>query len=73
VQGHFAVNDQSFPPDAVKALELELRELGKSVEFVIHDDTDHAFFNDTRPEVYSAEHSDEAWNATMAFFGEHIR
>jgi carboxymethylenebutenolidase len=73
VRGHFAANDGFFTPEAVKALELQLRELGKDVEFVIHDDVDHAFFNDTRPEVYSPEHSTEAWDATIAFFKEHVR
>jgi carboxymethylenebutenolidase len=73
VRGHFAANDGFFTPDKAKALELHLRELGKDVEFTIHDDTDHAFFNDTRPEVYNEEHSNEAWDATIAFFREHIR
>jgi carboxymethylenebutenolidase len=73
VRGHFAADDSSFPPDQVRALELHLRELGKDVEFVIHDDCDHAFFNDTRPEVHSPEHSQEAWDATIKLFKEHIR
>jgi carboxymethylenebutenolidase len=73
VRGHFAANDGFFSPEMAKQLELHLRELGKDVEFVIHDDVDHAFFNDTRPEVYSEEHSHEAWDATIAFFREHIR
>ncbi len=31
-----------------------LKGLGKDVELHVHQDTDHAFFNDTRPEVYDA-------------------
>ena len=27
----------------------------------VHEGADHAFFNDSRPEVYSAEHALEAW------------
>ena len=39
----------------------------------IHPGVDHAFFNDTRPEVYDAEHSAEAWDATVAFFRETVK
>ena len=41
--------------------------VGKDVELVIYPGADHAFFNDTRPEVYDAEASAEAWDATLAF------
>jgi carboxymethylenebutenolidase len=36
----------------------------------IHEGADHAFFNDSRPEVYSAEHSLEAWDRTLELFRE---
>ena len=42
--------------------------MGKSVEIVIYPGTDHAFFNDTRPEVYDAEASTALWDRTLAFF-----
>ena len=29
--------------------------------------TQHAFFNDTRPEVYDEEASDQAWTRTLSF------
>ncbi len=57
VLGHYAANDSFFTPDAANALADELRALGKSVEIVIYPGTDHAFFNDTRPEVYDADAS----------------
>ena len=44
----------SSRPRRPNALADELRGLGKSVEIVIYPGTDHAFFNDTRPEVYDA-------------------
>jgi len=73
VRGHFAGNDGFFPPEQVKALELHLRELGKNVEFEIYPDVDHAFFNDTRPEVHSPETSKQAWDATIELFREYVR
>ncbi len=34
--------------------------------------TSHAFFNDTRPEVYNAEASSEAWARTLTFLDKYI-
>jgi carboxymethylenebutenolidase len=68
VSGHFAANDASFPPERVADLEARLTGLAKTVSLEVHPDTDHAFFNDTRPEVYDAEASAVAWADTVAFF-----
>ena len=46
VRGHFAGNDDFFPPDAIKALEAELRGMGKDVELEVHPSCGHAFMND---------------------------
>src|SRR5690606_4007372 len=72
VLGHYAENDQSFPPDAARELEAKLRELGKEVELVVHPGVDHAFFNDTRPEVYDAATAGAAWQQTVGFFLTHL-
>lgn len=34
-------------------------------------DADHAFFNDTRPEVYNAEAAQDAWRRVLKFFNRH--
>jgi carboxymethylenebutenolidase len=68
VRGHYAENDGFAGPEQAKALEQQLRDLGKDVELAIHPGVDHAFFNDTRPEAHSAEESAKAWDATLAFF-----
>ncbi len=72
MRGHFASEDDFFSPDKVSALQARLEGLGKDVDFVVHAGADHAFFNDTRPEVYDASHSAEAWDATIAFFRQTI-
>ena len=64
---HVAGNDGYFSPEAAAALEEQLRGLGKDVEFHVYDGADHAFFNDTRPEVYNAAASELAWSRTIAF------
>ena len=68
VVGEYAENDDFAGPDQVRALESQLRALGKDATMHIHDGCDHAFFNDTRPEVYDAEHSAEAFTRTVDLF-----
>jgi carboxymethylenebutenolidase len=72
VQGHYAGNDDFFTPEAAEALGEQLRALGKEVEIIIYPDTDHAFFNDTRPEVYDAAAAAAVWDRALAFFASHL-
>jgi carboxymethylenebutenolidase len=67
VQGHYAANDAFASPETVRALEQQLRDLGKEVEMFIYPGTDHAFFNDARPEVHNPEASAQAWERTVSF------
>lgn len=68
VLGFYAEHDKSVPPSAVHELEERLRALGKQAEIRIYPNTDHAFFNDKRPEVYNQEAADDAWQRTVEFF-----
>jgi len=45
IQGHFAETDGFFPPDGVRALEAELRDMGKQVSLTVHPGTSHAFMS----------------------------
>ena len=67
VQGHYAENDEFAGPEAVAALEAELKELGIEVEMFIYPRVQHAFFNDDRPEVYDEDAASQAWNRTLSF------
>ncbi|MDP9073068.1 MAG: dienelactone hydrolase family protein [Actinomycetota bacterium] len=67
VQGHYAENDDMAGPPEVAKLEAELRANGVEVEMFLYPGTTHAFFNDTRPEVYDAEASALAWPRTLDF------
>lgn len=68
VRGHFAELDEFFGPDLARGLEEELRAAGVDASIEIHAGADHAFFNDTRPEVYNAQESAAAWESTVGFF-----
>ena len=67
VLGIYAEGDRSVPPQLVHDLEKQMTALGKSFETHIYKGTDHAFFNDTRPEVYNAEASKDAWRRVIEF------
>ncbi|HET9730345.1 MAG TPA: dienelactone hydrolase family protein, partial [Acidimicrobiia bacterium] len=49
VRGHFAENDDFFPPTAIKELERQLKEMGKDVQLDVHPGTGHAFANEDDP------------------------
>ena len=68
IVGEYAEDDSSAGPEAVRALESKLRDLGKDVTMHVHAGAKHAFFNDSRPEVYSASAAAEAWERTTALF-----
>ncbi|HJQ33779.1 MAG TPA: dienelactone hydrolase family protein [Pyrinomonadaceae bacterium] len=72
VLGIFAEKDTFVTPDVVRALEETVREHGKAIETHIYPGADHAFFNDTRPEVYDREASADAWRRTVDFFRTHL-
>jgi carboxymethylenebutenolidase len=67
VRGHYAEDDGFFGPDKVAELEGQLKELGKEVELHVYPGVDHAFFNDTRPEVYDEAAAELAWTRTLEF------
>jgi carboxymethylenebutenolidase len=49
VEGHFAENDDFFPPGPVKELEAKLKGMGKDVSFEVYEGTGHAFANEHDP------------------------
>lgn len=68
IVGEYAENDGMASPETVRALEAKLRELGKDATLHIHPGTDHAFFNDARPEVYAPDASAIAFARTVDLF-----
>jgi carboxymethylenebutenolidase len=67
VQGHYAENDGMAGPEAVEKLKRELGDRGVTVEMFLYPGTEHAFFNDTRPEVHDPEASALAWQRAVEF------
>jgi carboxymethylenebutenolidase len=72
VLGIYAERDQSTPPEVVHDLEQKLKALGKLVEMHIYPTVGHAFFNDTRPDVYDARSAEDAWRRTIEFLAKNL-
>jgi carboxymethylenebutenolidase len=72
VQGHYAENDDFVDPESARKLEEQLKGLGKDVEFHIYPGVGHAFTNHHRPEVFHEDHSQAAWDRTVAFFRQRL-
>jgi carboxymethylenebutenolidase len=62
--------DAWINPEKVSGLRNAASKYGLPVEAVSYD-ADHAFFNDTRPEVYNAEAAKDAWERVLKLFAEH--
>ena len=72
VLGFFAEKDSFVPPDAARQLERDLNDAGKDVDITIFEGAEHAFFNDTRHEVYHASYSTQCWERMLQFFSAHL-
>jgi len=68
----YAEND-NFAGEAVRRqLESALRDAGIQREIQVYPGTEHAFFNDTRPEVHNREAAEDAWKRALALFRENL-
>lgn len=73
VLGIFAEHDRFIPAETVHELEAGLRAAGKRAVCEIYPGVGHAFFNDSRPDVYDAAAAARAWSETLAFLRAELR
>jgi carboxymethylenebutenolidase len=64
--------DNWITPEKVNELKESAHRHNLPVEVVTYD-ADHAFFNDTRPEVYNPEAAADAWRRVLSFFDGLLR
>lgn len=69
----FGENDLGVPPSGGLELEKKLRAMGKDVSAVVYGGADHAFFNDSRPEVYNEAAAGDAWQRTIDLFKQRVK
>lgn len=63
--------DAWINPQKVNRLKEVAKKYDLPVEAVSYD-ADHAFFNDTRPQVYDAEAAADAWRRVLELFKKHL-
>jgi carboxymethylenebutenolidase len=63
--------DKWINPEKVNGLKEAARKYNLPVEVVSYN-ADHAFFNNTRPEVYDAEAASDAWRRVLGLFRKHL-
>ena len=68
VLGLFGELDGFVTPDVARKLENDVGSAGKQIEIHIYPGADHAFFNDSRPDVYNEGAARDAWERTLRFF-----
>ena len=54
-------------------LQQGLHQYGRPGEVVSYPNCPHAFFNDTRPDVYRPDEAQDAWKRTLAFLRQRLR
>ena len=71
LQCHFSNTDGWAKPAAAQAIGETLKRRGRHFELFTYD-AEHAFMNDTRPEVYDAAAAAAAWARMTSFFHAHL-
>jgi len=72
VLGIFGEKDSFVTPEAVNQLETRIKQAGGTIETHTYPNAEHAFFNDTRPEVHRPEAAADAWKRTIEFLQQQL-
>ena len=70
---HKAETDEAHAGPVIAEYQLAIESQGGEVIIFNYPNSHHAFFNDDRPEVFDAEHSEQAWVRTIEFFNQRLR
>jgi carboxymethylenebutenolidase len=71
VMAHFAKRDELAKADVAEQIKKQIESHGGSMKLFVYD-ADHAFVNDTRPEVYAPKAAAEAWDRSIQFLKTHL-
>jgi carboxymethylenebutenolidase len=72
IQGHFAEEDPTCPPEKIAALEEALGDAGVNVEMYTYPTTGPGFFDDSRSDAYDEDQARQAWIRTLEFLRKHL-
>ena len=71
--GLYAGHDHGITLGAVGELQRRLERDGTPHEIHVYQESQHAFFNDTRPTIYDPQAAEDAWQRTLAWFDRYLR
>jgi carboxymethylenebutenolidase len=66
-------NDKGVSAEGERALGEKLKSMGKNATVKTYPNADHAFFNDTRRQVYNEAASRDAWQRTLEFLRANVK
>lgn len=69
---HCSEGDGTSAAEGIQTAVAAIEGAGGSAVTYDYPGTEHAFFNDTRPEVYAPEAAELAWERTLGFFRERL-
>jgi carboxymethylenebutenolidase len=72
VLAHYAEQDGWASSEVATGYKKQLTDAGKQAEFHTYPGTEHAFFNDDRPEVYNEAAAKQSWQRTLDFYKKHL-
>jgi len=67
VLAFWAAHDEFVNPNIPK-YEAALKERGRKYEAIQYPDTQHAFFNDERPDIYNKDAAEKSWTKMLEFY-----
>jgi carboxymethylenebutenolidase len=68
----YAENDNFAGESVRRQLEEALKQCGVTHDVKVYPGTEHAFFNDTRAEVYNREAAEDAWQRALSLFRDNL-
>ena len=70
--GLYAEHDHSISLERVQAFKEALQAQDIPSEIHVYPGTQHAFFNDTRPQIYDPQAAQDAWQRTLDWFRKYL-
>lgn len=71
IMAHFATRDQWAKAELAETIKEQVEKAGQKMDLHVYE-ADHAFFNDTRPDVYNIEAARLAWDRSVDFLHQHL-
>jgi carboxymethylenebutenolidase len=73
VLGLYGEHDHSILPERVHQLKVALEQAGIVHEIHTYPGAGHAFFNDTRPQIYNPDAARDAWGRTLDWLRRYLK